>query len=379
MGLHMAVLNQQRALSALDSATNAKIRQTNAHIAANAAQIKINARKARKDLDNAMNRFDKNMNQVTAEAKAGRNKLAAQSAAMNKRVRAMVGNKIRGIAAWSSAQFRDVRATMAKDRHHADMMLSQASARMTAALNANAALQNKRFAKTVSDINAAKAESDARIAAAKKEFKMNLLNLGATVKHQVAKLNSRVTQLQGVVTKNRLEQARVNRNVNAEMKRMIKLGNHREEVLAKKNKAEVEHRMQMMAKQFYLQIAKIRKRAAKDRKYQERRLSKTTGKLFAVLAKNQQAQEAANKKLTEASRRARLDAAAALRDAKHGFANRLGALHTVVKKNDKKVMKSIQKLTKVEEANAIQSAKGRRMLRMQQESNKLELKAAIRQ
>merc|ERR1711959_569423 len=386
--LHMAVLNQQRALSALDSATNAKIRQTNKHIAANAAQIKINARKARKDLEHAMNRFDKNMNQVTAEAKAGRNKLARQSAAMNKRVRAMVGNKIRGIAAWSAAQFRGVRAQMAKDRHHADMMLSQASARMTAALNANAALQNKRFAKTVSDINKAKAESDARIAAAKKEFKMNLLNLGATVKHQVGKLNSRVTQLQGVITKNRLEQARVNKNVSAEMKRMIKMGNHREEVLAKrnaalhsiisKNKAEVEKRMQMMAKNFYLQISKIRAQAKKDRAYQERRLSKTTGKLFAVLAKNAQAQAAANKKLTEASRRARLDADQALREAKHGFANRLGALHTTVKKNDKKASAAIQKLTKVEESEAIKSARGRHMLKMQANANKLELKAAIR-
>merc|ERR1712216_78851 len=164
----------------------------------------------------------------------------------------------------------------------------------------------------------AKAESDARIAAAKKEFKMNLLNLGATVKHQVGKLNSRVTQLQGVITKNRLEQARVNKNVSAEMKRMIKMGNHREEVLAKKNaalhsiisknKAEVEKRMQMMAKNFYLQISKIRAQAKKDRNYQERRLSKTTGKLFAVLAKNAQA----------------------LREAKHGFANRLGALHSTV-------------------------------------------------
>merc|ERR1712178_665092 len=253
-------------------------------------------------------------------------------------------------------------------------MLSQASARMTAALNANAALQNKRFAKTVSDINAAKAESDARIAAAKKEFKMNLLNLGATVRHQVAKLNSRVTKLQGVVTKNRLEQARVNKNTNAEIKRMIKLGNKREEVLAKKNKAlhgiiaknkaEVEKKMQMMAKQFYLQIQKIRRQAKKDRAYQERRLSKTTNKLFMTLAKNQANQEAANKKLTEASRRARLDAEEALRTAKHSFANRLGALDSTVKKNDKKAMKAIQKLTKVEAAEAIKSARGRRMLKM---------------
>merc|ERR1712072_1171964 len=99
---------------------------------------------------------------------------------------------------------------------------------------------------------------------------------------------------------------------------------------------------------------------------------------MGVLAKNAQAQDAANKKLTEASRRARLDANEALRSAKHGFANRLGALHTTVVKNDKKAMKAILHLTKVEESEAIKSAKGRRMLRMQSQANKLELKAAIR-
>merc|ERR1712167_378768 len=41
--LKMAVLSQQRALSALASATNARIAKTNKHIAANAAQIKENA------------------------------------------------------------------------------------------------------------------------------------------------------------------------------------------------------------------------------------------------------------------------------------------------------------------------------------------------
>merc|ERR1711981_387911 len=46
--LHLATLNQQRALSALDQATNMKIRSTNKHIAANAAQISANAIAARK-------------------------------------------------------------------------------------------------------------------------------------------------------------------------------------------------------------------------------------------------------------------------------------------------------------------------------------------
>merc|ERR1712159_511300 len=96
------------------------------------------------------------------------------------------------------------------------------------------------------------------------------------------------------------------------------------------------------------------------------------------LVKNQKAQEKANKALTEASRRARLDADAALREAKHSFANRLGALHTTVVKNDKKVSRKIAALTKVEAAEAMKSARGRRLLKMQSNNNKLELKGAIR-
>merc|ERR1712036_136079 len=163
--LKIAVLNQQRALAALASATNAKIKQTNSHIAANAAQIRENAKKAR-------------------------TKLAAQAAAQDKSFRNFANNKIRAIAASTAAQFRKVRARMAKDRHHADMMLKAASSRMDAALSANKALQDKRFAKTVKDIADAKKEADARVAAAKSEFKVGLLHLGATVRHQGSRLNS---------------------------------------------------------------------------------------------------------------------------------------------------------------------------------------------
>merc|ERR1719486_1133009 len=123
----------------------------------------------------------------------------------------MVDNKIKGIVAWSSAQFAKVRSTMAKDRHHADMALKHAAQRMRAALNAHNALQDKGFKQTVANIKLAKAEAKARVDAATSEFKMNILHLQSTVKHQVFKLNSRVTALQGVITKNKLEQAKVNR------------------------------------------------------------------------------------------------------------------------------------------------------------------------
>merc|ERR1712138_258762 len=169
----------------------------------------------------------------------------------------MIAGKVKAIAANTAAQFHKVRTQMARDRAHADMMLKHATTKMSASLNSMKVLQNKRFAQTVSNINKMKQENNKRINDAKSFFKVNIMPLTSVVKSQVTKLNGRVTQLQGVVTKNRLEQARVNRNVNAEMKRMVKLGNHREEVLAKRNKAlhgiiernkaEVEHKMQMMA------------------------------------------------------------------------------------------------------------------------------------
>merc|ERR1711871_1519025 len=116
----------------------------------------------------------------------------------------------------------------------------------------------------------------------------------------------------------------------------------------------------------------------KDRAFQSRTLSKATGALFATLKKNVETQSKINKKLTEATHQARIDSENALREAKHGFAQRLGALHTTVVENDKKANKKIQHLTGVVAANAAKDAHGRMMLKMQSKANKLELKNAIR-
>merc|ERR1711975_14977 len=385
--LKIAVLNQQRALAALASATNAKIKQTNSHIAANDAQIRENAKKARKDLEKSMARFDHKMANVSEQAKKGRSKLAAQAAAQDKAFRNFANNKIRAIAASTAAQFRKVRARMAKDRHHADMMLKAASSRMDAALSAKKALQDKRFAKTVKDISDAKNEAAARVNAARTEFKGGLMKLGATVRHQVSKLNARVTTLQHTVTRNKLEQAKVNRNVHAELMRMVKLGNKRYNehikkdkelrTLMAKNKAETLRKMKRMADSFNMQMSKIRKTMKKDRRRNANALKKATNKLYATLAKNAEMQAAANKKLASATRRARLDAMDALRNARSNFAERLGQMHTVAVRVAKKQQHRINKLTGIVTANAVKDAKGRAMLKSMQRSNKRDINHAI--
>merc|ERR1712159_763575 len=294
--LKVAVANQQRALAALASATNAKIKQTNKHIAANAAQIRENAKKARKDLEKAMARFDKKMANVSEEAKKGRSKLAAQAAAQDKAFRNFANNKIKEIAAHTAAQFAKVRKKMAEDRHHADIALKAASSRMDAALSASKALQDKRFKQTVADIKAAKKEASDRVAAAKTSFKTDILNLQATVKTQVQKMNQDVNTLQGTVEHNKLMQAKVNRNVHAELTRMVKLGNERyEEHLKKdkelksllvKNKEETANKMRRLTDTFMEGLGKIRAQMKKDRAAQASALKGGCDALYKTLADN---------------------------------------------------------------------------------------------
>merc|ERR1740133_47522 len=116
-------------------------------------------------------------------------------AAQNRAVRQWANNKLKIVIASTAARFRRVRAKMAADRAHADALLQTTTARMAASLNAEKALRDVQFAKTVKDIAAAKSEAKARVKAARTEFKAGIRKLKATVDRQVAKTNARITSL----------------------------------------------------------------------------------------------------------------------------------------------------------------------------------------
>merc|ERR1711998_3084 len=275
----------------------------------------------------------------------------------------------------------------AADRAHADALLKSTTSRMTASLNAEKALRDSQFAKTVKDIASAKAEAKARVAAASAGFKVGIRRLRATVDRQVAKTNARITDLSGVVQKNKLNQAKVNANVAAEMKRMISLGNKRYqehlkhdkelESLINKNKATTDARLDRMAAHFAQELDKVRGTMKKNRAHATHMLKKETGKLYAAIAKGEKLQAKTNAALSAQTRQARLDIQDALRAAKKDFGKRLGALHTTVVKNNKKFEKKMDKLTGIVRANAVKSAKGRAMLASVMKSNKEELKASV--
>merc|ERR1712164_172952 len=284
--LHHQVLVQQRAMAALSSAVNARIDQTNKHVAVNAAQIKTNAKKAADELAHAVNKYNRKVANAREEARKGRSKLAQQLANQDKALRQWANNKLKIVAAKTAAQFRRVREKMAEDRHHADLALKSASQQMTAALDAEAALRDQQYAKTVSDIAAAKKEAKDRVEAANTSFKTSLYSLTATVNEQVQKTNARIDQLSSTVQKNKVAQAKINANVAAETKRMIALGNKRYEEGLKKdaelkslidsNKAATNARMQAMAAHYTMELNAVRATMKKNRAHASHMLAKKT-------------------------------------------------------------------------------------------------------
>jgi hypothetical protein len=382
------VLVQQRALAAVGAAANSRIDQTNKHVAANAAQIKTNAKKAADDLAHAMNKYDQKVANARAEAAAGRGKLATQLANQDKSIRQWANNKLKIVMSKTAAQFRRVREKMAEDRHHADMALKAASNRMTASMNAFTALNNKRFQKTVSDIAAAKKEAKDRLDKAETSFKVGLRSLTSTVQEQVQKTNARIEQVSNTVDKNKVAQAKINANVNAEAKRMVALGNKRYNEHLKKdkelknlidsNKAATDKRLQAMSAHFTMELNAVKATMKKNRAHASHMLAKKSAELYTQIEKDERAQLDTNGKLKEQTREATMAIQASLKDAKDDFAKRLTALHTTVVKNDKKFEGKMDKLTGIVRANEVKNQKGRDQLASIMKANKAELKTAVR-
>merc|ERR1719324_26054 len=115
---------------------------------------------------------------------------------------------------------------------------------------------------------------------------------------------------------------------------MIKLGNKRYqehlkkdkelESLIKSNKAATDKRMDAMAAHYLMELDAVRATMKKNRAHATHELAKNSAKLYAAIEKSEREQMKTNADLAEQTRRARLDIADALRDAKDDFAQRLG-------------------------------------------------------
>merc|ERR1712159_412870 len=150
------------------------------------------------------------------------------------------------------------------------------------------------------------------------------------------------------------------------------------ESLIKSNKAATDKRMKVMAAHYMMEIQEVRATMNKNRAHATHMLAKESAKLYSAIEKGEREQMETNKQLAEQTRRARLDIEDSLRAAKDDFAERIGALHKTVIRNDKKFEKKIDKLTGIVRADAIKNAAGRKQLADIMDANKKELQTAVR-
>merc|ERR1711871_1817966 len=297
--------------------------------------------------------------------KAANSRLGKQFAAQSKAQRAYASNKIKGLVAMTTANFNAIKLKMAKNRHEVDMALRQATMRFEASLNAQKALEDQRYAKTVANIAAARAEAAAKVAKAKTSFKVGLLNLGSEVKHQVTKINNDIDATAQVVRSDAAAQAKVN----AKMSRMVKLGNKRyrehlkhdaelQKTIAKDN-AQTNRELNQMAASFNAKLGAVRKQLAHDRRHAESQLRKATNAVSQKLAADLARQKKKNAAMREATLRAEREARRNIKEAKKKFQAKIIKLSKVVAKNDAKADKKIKKLTGIVNANALKSKQGR--------------------
>merc|ERR1712054_27601 len=371
--LRLSVSTWQRSTAAWAAATNSRINKMNRHVAANSAQIKENAKKAQKDLEKTMRHWDYKVNSFKRSSKHAQSKLRAQFRAQDKAQRAWANNRISALVASTAASFHRVNVAMAKQRHEIDMAMKHATTRFAASLNAARALEDRRYARSIADIQAARKETSRRVAAAKQ---------------QVQKVTSRIDATAGVVRSNRAAQAKVNANVNAEMSRMVRLGNKRYKAhlkndrelkrLIHRDQATTSRRLNKIASTFNSQLASVRRQLKRDRKHSERALSRATGRLYRTLARQQAAQLKKNAAMEAATRRMRLDMIDRTRRMKTAFRRKVLKLGKVVAKNDKKANIAITKLTGVVRRNEARSRSGRKLIASLEEANKAELKSSLR-
>merc|ERR1711998_113584 len=232
-------------------------------------------------------------------------------------------------------------------------------------------------------------EAKAKVDAASAEFKIGLMTLSSTVSEQVAKVNKNIDATAGQVRSDAAEQAKVNANVNAEMSRMVKLGNKRYaehlkddaelQNLIAKDKEETDDKLNKMALTFNSALAGVRKTLADDRKHGEDMLKKQTSAVWTALHNQQAEQAAKNLKMKETTTRMRLDQMDAIREAKAEFKKKIHDLGVIVADNDKKADAKVKKLTGIVGEEAEKSRRGREELAALEDANKKELKKAIRE
>merc|ERR1711968_305119 len=385
--IQYAVKNQNKALLALKTLTAKRIAKTNARVDAYGAAIEKHARAVGAQMKKNMLSLD---NKLDSAVKATKAKLKKANAASVKRKLAALAAIKTGVAKAEKAsnkKFTKAYMQMGKDRAAAANNLKGASLKLQKVMAKNSALYDAAFRNTVKDIKAARKEAAAELKKARKEFTTEIVSVVAVVKNQETKLQGQIEIVSTEIQDNKVQQAKVNRKVDAELRRVLKLSDTNNEEGRKArgairhiitmHKQEAKQERDALAAKAKKDLRKTRSTMAKLRRDAAIDLSKASKKLSNALAAQVRQQQAAMDKNKAALSKAKINSAQALKRAKQEFVAKMTTLTNVVTANQAKFERKLKRVTGVAQDFKKASVADRVLLRKQIKGMENDLNKAI--
>merc|ERR1712139_349823 len=352
-----AVSGLNRAMIALKSETQGKIKKTNKSLDAYAKRMSKNAAAVDAAMKANVNALTSKINAARKAAKAATKAANSKSAARAAHVlKALKASMVKARAA-SKTKFAKVYKKLAANRARADLMLGAAVNGVNDGLAKQAALEDARFKKTVKNINAAQAQAAAQVAQARKDFTTSYNGVTAIMKDQETRLSGEIAVVSGEVISQKANQVRVNRRVGAELRRIVKLANKRYSdskrargklrALLNENKRAAAEEVASLARSTQRAVTAIRSQSARNARDAAKDLTKATTGMYAKMASIQLKQSMTNAAL------------------KKNIGARLSVLTNTVTANFKKTKSLLVGLTGVVDMHAKNSKADRALIRKQ--------------
>merc|ERR1711881_598504 len=357
-----AVASQNRALLALKSETNKKLKKANNKLTSHANQMARNARAVAA--------------QMKSDVATLQSRLASADAASVRRYTAALG-QINGALAKakkdSNNRFGKLYTRMAKQRKALDTKLASSVRFLNDKTAERAALADVRFSKTVKKLGAVRAAATRAVNFARKQMNTKIVSLTSEIKASESRLKGEISIVSGEVMRDRQAQIRVNRRVNKEMSMIIHTANVRHSqskrargklrAILNANKAAAAQEVAALAKKTRFACAMLRGKMARQRRSAAKALTSATQRLHKKINAATRAQQVVVAGQRAALRGAAAAAKSALKGAKSQFAAKLNTLANLVSSNNRKFENGLRRVTGVAHSWKKNSARARVLMR----------------
>merc|ERR1719181_975254 len=324
---------------------------------------------------------DAHARQMEANAKKVAAQIKAQTATVQKKIAAHVKQMAANTAGFS-AKFGAAYVKLAKDRRYASTKLGAAVAGLNDSLAKQAALADSRFAKTVKDLGAARAQAAGQVKQLRKDFATQITSVTAFTKKVESRLVGEIAVATGEVISLKANQLRVNRRVSSDLKRIVRVSDARFssskrargklKLLMDENKAAASAEVKALATDLKTKLAHARSRNNRNRIAMAKDLTQATKAVY-----EKKANMAASSALAASTTSAVTATANSLKRAKKMFATKIGMLTNVVVANAKRAERDLTALTGVVHNIAKAAAADRNLIKEQTKAMEADLNKAI--